>query len=149
MEGFVHGQLAYPRQLLAEGFVHNRARMIVASFLTKHLGIDWRHGARWFAEHLVDGDVPSNSGNWQWVAGTGADTQPHRVFNPTLQGQRYDARGDYVRRWVPELAGVRGGAVHEPWRLPTAERALLHYPAPIVDHAEAVAAYRARARVAS
>lgn len=150
------GRTGYPvvdaamRQLLAEGFVHNRARMIVASFLTKHLGIDWRLGARHYARHLVDGDVASNAGNWQWVAGTGADTKPHRVFNPTLQGQRYDPDGDYVRQWLPELAVVPGKAVHEPWKLPLAERIALDYPLPLVDHAEAIARYRARssARVA-
>ena len=135
---------AAQRQLLAEGFVHNRARMVVASFLTKHLGIDWRAGARHYAEHLVDGDLASNAGNWQWVAGTGADTKPHRVFNPTLQGQRFDPQGDYVRRWLPELAGVAGAAVHEPWKLSLPERAALDYPPPLVDHAEAVARYRAR-----
>jgi deoxyribodipyrimidine photo-lyase len=132
------------RQLLAEGFVHNRARMVAASFLTKHLGVDWREGARHYAGHLVDGDVASNSGNWQWVAGTGANTKPHRVFNPTLQGQRYDRAGDYVRRWVPELATVAGAAVHEPWKLAPACRAGLGYPLPLVDHADAVARYRGR-----
>lgn len=143
------GMTGYPivdaamRQLLTEGFVHNRARMVVASFLTKHLGVHWREGARWYDQWLVDGDVASNAGNWQWVAGTGADTKPHRVFNPTLQGQRYDPSGEYVRRWVPELAGVPGKAVHEPWKLPHLERAVLRYPLPIVDHADAVARYRA------
>ena len=143
------GMTGYPvvdaamRQLLEEGFVHNRARMVVASFLTKHLGVHWREGARWFDEWLVDGDVASNVGNWQWVAGTGADTKPHRVFNPTLQGRRFDPSGAYVHRWVPELAGVPGRAAHEPWRLAFTERAALRYPLPIVDHADAVARYRA------
>ena len=150
------GQTGYPvvdaamRQLLAEGFVHNRARMVAASFLTKHLGIDWREGARWYDEWLVDGDVASNTGNWQWVAGTGADTQPHRIFNPTRQGRRYDPSGAYVRRWLPELAGVPGEAVHEPWQLPSAGTgcsAVPGYPLPIVDHADAVARYRARTAV--
>ena len=150
LEAWQHGLTGYPvvdaamRQLLGEGFVHNRARMIAASFLTKHLGIHWREGARHYARHLIDGDVASNAGNWQWVAGTGADTKPHRVFNPTLQAQRHDPAGDYVRRWVPELAHVPGAAVHEPWRLSLAERAALGYPPPLVDHAEALAAYRAR-----
>ena len=150
LEAWQAGLTGYPvvdaamRQLLAEGFVHNRARMVVASFLTKHLGIDWREGARHYSEHLVDADVAANSGNWQWVAGTGADTKPHRVFNPTLQGQRYDRSGGYVRRWVPELAGVAGAAVHEPWKLPFAVRAALDYPLPIVDHGDAVARYRIR-----
>ena len=129
------------RELIATGFMHNRARMIVASFLTKDLNIDWRQGAAHFARLLLDGDVASNVGNWQWVAGTGVDTRPGRIFNPTLQGRRYDPNGEYVRRWIPELASVAGGAVHEPWKL----RPLLTvgYPAPIVDHAEAAARYRA------
>jgi deoxyribodipyrimidine photo-lyase len=136
------GRTGYPivdagmRQLLVEGTMHNRARLVTASFLAKHLYLDWRLGAAHFAEHLVDGDVANNTGNWQWVAGTGADTRPNRVFNPTRQAHRYDPEGDYVRRWVPELEPVPGGAVHEPWRL-----GLLRppaYPEPIVDHEEAV-----------
>jgi deoxyribodipyrimidine photo-lyase len=129
------------RELAATGFMHNRARMIVASFLTKDLNVDWREGAAHFSRLLLDGDVASNTGNWQWVAGTGVDTRPGRIFNPTLQARRYDVTGEYVRRWVPELAGVDGAAVHEPWKLGP----LLTggYPAPIVDHAEAAARYRA------
>lgn len=129
------------RELAATGFMHNRARMIVASFLTKDLDVDWREGAAHFARLLLDGDVASNTGNWQWVAGTGVDTRPGRIFNPTLQGRRYDPEGDYVRRWIPELRGVAGAAVHEPWRFGP----LLTggYPVPIVDHAEAAARYRA------
>ena len=96
------------RQLQAEGFVHNRARMVVASFLTKDLSVDWRVGARHFLDLLVDGDLANNNLNWQWVAGTGTDTNPHRVFNPTVQGQRFDPDGDYVRRYVPELRAVQG-----------------------------------------
>ncbi len=128
------------RELAATGFMHNRARLIVASFLTKDLSIDWREGAAHFSRFLVDGDVASNTGNWQWVAGTGADTRPGRMFNPTLQGRRYDPSGDYVRRWVPELAAIPGGDVHEPWKVGP----LLTggYPTPIVDHAAAAAAYR-------
>jgi deoxyribodipyrimidine photo-lyase len=129
------------RELAATGFMHNRARMIVASFLTKDLSVDWREGAAHFARLLLDGDVASNAGNWQWVAGTGVDTRPGRIFNPTLQGQRYDADGEYVRRWVPELQGVAGAAVHEPWR--RGARLATGYPAPIVDHAAAAARYRA------
>lgn len=130
------------RELAATGFMHNRARMIVASFLTKDLNVDWREGAAHFASLLLDGDVASNTGNWQWAAGTGVDTRPGRIFNPTLQAQRYDRSGDYVRRWIPELRGIPGAAVHEPWRLGP----LLGggYPAPIVDHAAAAARYRAR-----
>ena len=116
--------------------MHNRARLVTASFLAKHLYVDWRLGAAHFASHLVDGDVANNVGNWQWVAGTGADTRPNRVFNPTRQARRFDPDGAYVRRWVPELEAIDGGAVHEPWRLgPLAPKS---YPAPIVDHDEAV-----------
>jgi deoxyribodipyrimidine photo-lyase len=118
------------RQLRAEGWMHNRARLITAAFLTKHLGIDWRHGVRWFFRWLLDGDVPNNSGNWQWVAGTGNDTRPYRRFNPIRQAHRFDPNGDYVRRYVPELAGVRGPAVHEPWRIPDK----VDYPGPLESH---------------
>src|SRR6185503_7213244 len=94
------------RQLAAEGFMHNRARLITAAFLTKSLRLDWRHGARWYAEALVDADVANNGGNWQWVAGTGTDTKPYRRFNPLRQARRFDPEGTYVRQWVPELAGI-------------------------------------------
>ncbi len=142
------GRTGYPvvdagmRQLAREGWLHNRARLITASFLTKDLYLDWRLGAQHYFELLVDGDVASNAGSWQWVAGTGVDPRRHRIFNPTVQGKRFDPNGDYVRRYVPELAEIDGAAVHEPWRL-----GLLRppeYPEPIVDHAEAVAAFRAR-----
>jgi deoxyribodipyrimidine photo-lyase len=129
------------RQLRAEGFMHNRARMVVASFLTKDLDQDWRHGARHFLDLLVDGDVASNNLNWQWCAGTGTDTNPHRIFNPTVQARRFDPDGVYVRRYVPELAGVAGLAVHDP---PPLERAARGYPLPLVDHHAAIAGYRAR-----
>jgi deoxyribodipyrimidine photo-lyase len=108
------------RQLHAEGWMHNRARLIVAAFLTKTLGLDWRQGARAFADLLVDADVANNAGNWQWVAGTGVDTRPKRPFNPLAQARRHDPNGDYVRRYVPELAELPGAAVHEPWRTPPA-----------------------------
>jgi deoxyribodipyrimidine photo-lyase len=145
------GETGYPvvdagmRQLRAEGFMPNRARMIVASFLTKDLNLDWRLGAAHFDRHLVDGDVACNVGGWQWVAGTGVDTRPGRMFNPTLQAKRFDPHGDYVRRYVPELEHLDGAAVHEPWK---AEGSLLRadYPAPLVDHAEAAARYRERFR---
>ncbi|HEX4745333.1 MAG TPA: deoxyribodipyrimidine photo-lyase [Gaiellaceae bacterium] len=146
LEAWKEGLTGYPlvdagmRQLRAEGFMHNRARLATASFLTKHLYVDWRVGGAHFADLLVDGDIPNNLGNWQWVAGTGADTRPNRMFNPTRQAQRYDPRGDYVRRWVPELAGIEGAAVHEPWRLGLL--AAPEYPTPIVDHDEAVARFR-------
>jgi deoxyribodipyrimidine photo-lyase len=142
------GMTGYPvvdagmRQLLAEGFVHNRARLVVASFLTKDLRIDWRAGARHFLDHLVDGDLASNNLSWQWVAGTGTDTNPHRIFNPTRQGERFDPEGEYVRRYVPELRSIEGRAVHDPAPL---ERRACGYPGPIVDHHAAIAEYRARA----
>ena len=141
------GTTGYPvvdagmRQLLAQGFMHNRARMIVASFLTKDLGVDWRVGAAHFMAHLVDGDVACNQLNWQWTAGTGTDTNPHRIFNPTRQSERFDPTGAYIRRWVPELAAVPVPEIHNP----SAEtRAGSGYPQPIVDHHEAITAYRAR-----
>ncbi|HEX6336381.1 MAG TPA: deoxyribodipyrimidine photo-lyase [Jiangellaceae bacterium] len=121
------------RQLLAEGWMHNRARLITASFLTNTLDLDWRHGAAHFFRWLVDGDVANNAGNWQWVAGTGNNTRPNRVLNPLRQAHRFDPDGEYVRRYVPELAAVPGRAVHEPWRLGKAERARLDYPAPLLD----------------
>lgn len=142
------GRTGYPvvdagmRQLRHEGWMHNRARLLVASFLTKTLYVDWRIGARHFLRFLVDGDLVNNQLNWQWVAGTGTDTRPHRVLNPVLQGKRYDPDGTYVRRWVPELAGVGGAAVHEPWRLPEDERARLRYPAPLLDLGEGLARFR-------
>ena len=122
------------RQLRAEGWMHNRARLITASFLTKHLGLDWRHGVQWFFRYLIDGDVANNSGNWQWVAGTGNDTKPYRRFNPIRQAERFDPNGVYVRRYVPELASVPGKAVHQPWRLPDTVRSGLGYPGPLESH---------------
>jgi len=121
------------RQLAATGWMHNRVRMIVASFLTKDLHVWWPVGARHFLDHLVDGDVASNSHGWQWVAGTGTDASPyHRVFNPVGQGARFDPRGDYVRRWVPELAHLPGTLAHRPWEAPDG---YAHgYPPRIVDH---------------
>ncbi|MFR9777244.1 cryptochrome/photolyase family protein [Micromonospora sp. MS34] len=119
------------RQLRAEGWMHNRARLITAGYLTRHLGLDWRAGRKVFARWLLDGDVPNNSGNWQWVAGTGNDPRPHRGFNPVRQAERYDPDGAYVRRWVPELAAVEGKAVHQPWRLRDEVRRKLDYPPPL------------------
>lgn len=118
------------RQLAAEGFLHNRARMIVASFLTRNLRIDWRHGYRHFGHLLADGDLADNAGNWQWVAGTGNDTRPNRVMNPIRQARRYDPTGDYVRRYVPELADVDTSHIHEPWQHPPVPPG---YPLPIID----------------
>ncbi len=132
------------RQLAQEGYIHNRARLIVASFLTKTMYLDWRLGAAHFASLLSDADVANNVGNWQWVAGTGNDTRPNRVLNPLRQAGRFDPDGDYVRRYVPELADVPGAAVHEPWRLPSRERRALRYPRPIVDHERGAAELRSR-----
>jgi deoxyribodipyrimidine photo-lyase len=119
------------RQLAAEGFMHNRARMITASFLVRTLGIDWRHGYRHFAALLADGDVANNAGNWQWVAGTGNNPRPGRVMNPLRQAARFDPDGDYVRRYVPELASLAAPYVHQPWKLPAARRRQLRYPDPL------------------
>ena len=121
------------RQLAAEGFMHNRARMVTASFLTRNLGLDWRHGYRHFFRLLADGDVASNAGNWQWVAGTGNNTRPNRVMNPLRQAERFDRAGDYVRRYVPELAGLPPAEIHTPWRLAGTDRRRLDYPSPIVE----------------
>ena len=149
------GRTGYPlvdagmRQLAREGWMHNRARLVTASFLVKDLYLDWRLGAAHFFDWLVDGDVANNAGNWQWVAGTGNDTRPNRVFNPVRQAARFDPDGDYVRRWVNELASVPGARVHEPWRLDAAQRRRLGYPEPIVDHGEAAAAFHRRRRRAS
>jgi deoxyribodipyrimidine photo-lyase len=121
------------RQLAAEGFMHNRARMITASFLTRTLGIDWRHGYRYFRELLADGDVACNAGNWQWVAGTGNNPRPGRVLNPLRQAARFDHDGDYVRRYVPELASLAAPYIHMPWKLHAARRRQLGYPDPLID----------------
>jgi deoxyribodipyrimidine photolyase len=119
------------RQLQQEGWMHNRARMIVASLLCKQLHIDWRRGARHFMDLLTDGDIANNYGNWQWAAGTGNDTRPGRVLSPLRQATRFDAAGDYVRRYVPELAGLDAAAIRRPWTLPESRRR--GYPAPIVE----------------
>ncbi|MDA1185101.1 MAG: deoxyribodipyrimidine photo-lyase [Acidobacteria bacterium] len=156
VEAWKAGRTGYPfvdagmRQLLHTGWMHNRARMVTASFLVKNLLCDWRIGEQWFMDQLLDGDPPSNNGGWQWSAGTGTDAAPYfRVFNPVVQGQRFDPTGEYVRRWVPELAGVSGRGIHEPWKLSAESR--VGYPLPIVDIAESrrrmMAAYaKARSR---
>ncbi|MFO0546834.1 MAG: deoxyribodipyrimidine photo-lyase [Polyangiaceae bacterium] len=137
---------AAARQLLAEGWVHNRARMITASFLTRQLLVPYTHGEAHYLEHLVDGDWAQNNAGWQWCAGSGTDAQPYfRVFNPVLQAERYDPTGAYVRRWVPELAGVSAERIHKPWLAPRAERG--SYPTPIVDLAEARDRYLAVAKL--
>lgn len=133
------GRTGYPivdagmRQLLGEGWMHNRLRMITASFLTKDLHVRWTVGARHFLDHLLDGDLASNSHGWQWVAGTGTDAAPYyRILNPVRQGLRFDPTGDYVRRWVPELAHFPGSAVHQPWLVESGYDQ--GYPQRVVDH---------------
>jgi len=147
------GRTGYPvvdagmRQLAREGWMHNRARLIVGHFLCKTLYVDWRLGARHFFDLLIDGDMANNTMNWQWVAGTGTDSRFNRTMNPVTQGRRHDPDGDYVRRYVPELSEVAGPAVHEPWTLPVALRRQLDYPDPIVDFAEATEEFlRARGK---
>ncbi|WP_328592471.1 cryptochrome/photolyase family protein [Saccharopolyspora elongata] len=152
LEAWKQGRTGYPiidagmRQLAREGWMHNRARLIAGSFLTKTLYIDWRWGARHFLDLLVDGDIANNQMNWQWVAGTGTDTRPNRVLNPLAQAKRYDPNGDYVRRYVPELRGIDGGAVHQPWRLDPDIRRRLDYPEPIVDLDEGAERFRTARR---
>lgn len=144
------GQTGFPivdagmRQLTTTGWMHNRVRMICASFLVKDLLIDWRKGERFFRHHLVDADIAQNAGNWQWVAGTGPDAAPYfRIFNPTGQAKRFDPRGDYIRQWVPELAGLPAPVIHEPHLADPGQLATTGvildktYPTPIVDHQEA------------
>jgi deoxyribodipyrimidine photo-lyase len=148
--GFIRwtrGLTGYPivdagmRELWRTGFMHNRVRMIAASFLTKHLLCDWRRGEQWFWDTLCDADPANNPASWQWVAGSGADAAPYfRIFNPVLQGQKYDAEGRYVRRWVPELAALDNAAIHAPWKAsPEALKSAgvtlgQNYPFPVVDH---------------
>lgn len=144
------GKTGYPvvdaamRQLQTIGWMHNRARMITASFLVKDLLIDWRWGEKWFMQHLVDGDPAANNGGWQWTAGTGTDAAPYfRIFNPTTQGAKFDPDGAYIRRWLPELADVPDKYIHEPHLMTTAVQKQSgciigrDYPAPIVDHRQA------------
>jgi deoxyribodipyrimidine photo-lyase len=147
LEAWREGRTGYPlvdaamRQLAEEGFMHNRARMTVASFLCKDLYVDWREGAWHFWDLLTDGEIANNAGNWQWVAGTGNDTRPNRVLNPIRQAERFDPEGHYVRRYLPELESVRGKAIFRPWRMEGFER--LDYPQPLVDHDDAAAAFKA------
>ena len=146
-KAWCEGKTGYPivdagmRELVTTGYMHNRVRMIVASFLTKDLFIDWRLGANWFLDTLVDADLASNSASWQWVAGCGADAAPYfRIFNPVLQGEKFDPNGDYVKQWVPELKSVPLQWIHKPWMAPQDKLRLClgkDYPAPIVDHLEA------------
>jgi deoxyribodipyrimidine photo-lyase len=156
-QAFIHGQTGYPiidagmRALWETGWLHNRLRMIVASFLVKDLLIPWQKGESWFWDTLVDADLAINAFGWQWVAGCGFDSSPYfRIFNPTLQGEKFDPRGLYVRRWVPELAGLPDQLIHRPWQAPAAvlDQAGVvpgqTYPNPIVDHEAA----RKRAMIA-
>lgn len=144
------GQTGYPvvdaamRQMIATGWMHNRARMIVASFLVKDLLIDWRWGEGWFMQNLLDGDLAANNGGWQWTAGAGTDAAPYfRIFNPILQSKKFDPNGDYIRKWVPELAEIESHAIHAPWEK---NIQVPGYPALIVDHKyarqRALAAYQ-------
>lgn len=159
-EAWKAGKTGFPivdaamRQLINMGWMHNRTRMITASFLVKDLLIDWRWGEKFFMQHLVDGDPASNNGGWQWTAGTGTDAAPYfRIFNPTLQGKKFDPHGRYIRQWLPELAGVPDNYIHEPWKMPddvqkeTGCRIGDDYPQPMVDHKVArkrtLAAYQA------
>jgi len=141
------GQTGYPlvdaamRELAETGWMHNRARMVVASFLVKDLHIDWRWGEAWFMQNLVDGDPAANNGGWQWTAGTGTDAAPYfRIFNPVLQSQKFDPEGGYIRKWVPELAAVPKAYIHIPWKMPPELQSKFDvkigktYPEPIVDH---------------
>jgi deoxyribodipyrimidine photo-lyase len=148
LQAWQAGQTGYPivdacmRQLSQTGWMHNRGRMITASFLTKDLLINWQAGENWFMHNLVDGDPASNNGGWQWSAGTGTDAAPYfRIFNPIIQGQKFDPDGEFIARWVPKLAHLPIKYRHEPWLI-TSEIAKKHgfkpgvdYPQPIVDHA--------------
>ena len=156
LRAWQQGRTGYPivdagmRQLWQTGWMHNRVRMVTASFLTKHLLVDWRIGEAWFWDTLVDADAAVNAVSWQWVAGSGADAQPYfRIFNPILQGEKFDPAGTYIRRFVPEVAGLPDRYVHKPWQAPPDIRAdagagLADYPLPIVEHRMA----RARALAA-
>jgi deoxyribodipyrimidine photo-lyase len=150
LRAWQRGQTGYPivdagmRQLWSTGWMHNRVRMIVASFLVKHLRLPWQRGAEWFWDTLVDADLASNTLGWQWTAGCGADAAPYfRIFAPVLQGRKFDPAGDYVRRWVPELAALPNEFLHAPWEAPSSVLAAAkvrlgeNYPRPIVDHAQA------------
>ena len=146
IKAWQQGRTGYPivdagmRQLWQTGWMHNRVRMIVASFLTKHLLVHWKVGAEWFWDTLLDADLANNSAGWQWVAGSGADAAPYfRIFNPITQSEKFDASGDYIRHWLPELASLPKKYLHKPWAAPASEtnEQVKAYPPPIVDHSEA------------
>jgi deoxyribodipyrimidine photo-lyase len=150
LRAWQRGRTGYPavdagmRELWQTGWMHNRVRMIAASFLIKHLRIDWREGERWFWDTLVDADLANNAAGWQWVAGSGADASPYfRIFNPVIQGNKFDPDGAYVRRWCPELARLPDAHIHAPFAAPAsvlADAGVMlgeTYPHPIVDHDEA------------
>jgi deoxyribodipyrimidine photo-lyase len=147
LQAWHEGQTGYPivdacmRQLKETGWMHNRGRMIAASFLTKDLLINWQHGEAWFMDNLIDGDPAANNGGWQWTAGTGTDAAPYfRIFNPVLQGQKHDPQGKYIAQWVPELKALPVKYRHEPWKLSEEEAKQFHfnygkdYPLRMVDH---------------
>jgi deoxyribodipyrimidine photo-lyase len=150
LRAWCEGRTGYPlvdaamRELSATGAMHNRLRMVSASFLVKDLGIDWRRGERYFADQLLDYDLAANNGNWQWCASTGCDAQPwFRVFNPVTQSRRFDPDGAYIRRWLPELERVPAAHVHAPWEMDASEQLAAgcvigrDYPAPLVRHVQA------------
>ena len=147
LKAWQQGQTGYPfvdagmRELWQTGFMHNRVRMVAASFLVKHLRIDWRRGEAWFWDTLLDADLANNAAGWQWVAGSGADASPYfRIFNPILQGEKFDPDGDYIRRWCPELKDLSNADIHAPFKAKAdvLARAGVElgktYPRPIVDH---------------
>ncbi len=150
LERWQQGQTGYPivdagmRELWATGYMHNRVRMVAASFLCKHLLIDWRAGQAWFWDTLVDADLANNACGWQWVAGSGADASPYfRIFNPVTQAQRFDKEGEYIRRWIPEISTLPNRYIHQPWTAPATilEQCSITlgdtYPLPLVDHRDA------------
>jgi deoxyribodipyrimidine photo-lyase len=150
LRAWQRGKTGYPivdagmRELWATGYMHNRVRMIAASFLIKHLLLSWQSGEAWFWDTLVDADLANNSASWQWVAGSGADAAPYfRIFNPVLQGEKFDPEGNYVRRWVPEIARLPNALIHAPWKADDATLAAAgvvlgkSYPLPIVEHNDA------------
>jgi len=149
-QAWCEGRTGYPlvdaamAQINQTGYMHNRLRMVVASFLVKDLGIDWRWGERYFAQHLIDFDLAANNGGWQWASSSGCDAQPYfRIFNPVSQSEKFDPQGKFIRRYLPALAGLSDRSIHAPWAAPALELQAAgvelgrSYPRPVVDHAEA------------